>query len=180
MITVKIPRNLTLVAAIADAVGHSGDKNGTVLIAGSEHVRCDAGVPVHLTRMLPEVLVIGFVETAKRKGAHSILWFTEPGPNRDYCADLAKRFRLKDKPATWRTVGPKPEAARWRQWLIMATDCSYSSPIGYSKHAQAWVLPFARMMGDIFPDTMAAFGVSHRSRLPRLPWPSSSPSAHPD
>ena len=40
---------------------------------------------MYLTRMLSEVsvLVIGFVETAKRKGAHNILWLTEPGPNRD-------------------------------------------------------------------------------------------------
>ena len=68
---------------------------------------------MYLTRMLSEVsvLVIGFIETAKgqgtepfdprelaKTGAHDILWFTDPRPNKDYCADLAKRFDLKDKP----------------------------------------------------------------------------------
>jgi len=60
--------------------------------------------------MLSEVLVIGFVETAKgqgtepfdprelaKTGAHDILWLTYPGPNEYYCADLTKRFDLKDK-----------------------------------------------------------------------------------
>ena len=113
MINVQIARDLTLAAAITDAVGHSGGQNGAVLIAGSQHVRRDAGVPVHLARMLPEasILVIGFVEIAKDKtaepfnagelaktGAHDILVFTDPGPDKDYCADLAKRFGLKDKP----------------------------------------------------------------------------------
>ncbi|MDG2286606.1 MAG: ChaN family lipoprotein [Alphaproteobacteria bacterium] len=111
MIQVQVARDL----AMADALARSAKPDGAVLITGSQHVRRDAGVPVHLTRMVPgaSILTIRFVETERDAetsepqddealagtGAHDILWFTEPGPDKDYCADLAKRFGLKGKPA---------------------------------------------------------------------------------
>jgi uncharacterized iron-regulated protein len=111
MIQVQVARDL----AMADALTLSAEPDGAVLVAGSQHVRRDAGVPVHLARMAPgaSVLAIRFVEierdaetddpldheTLAGAGAHDILWFTEPGPDKDYCADLAKRFGLKGKPA---------------------------------------------------------------------------------
>jgi uncharacterized iron-regulated protein len=111
MISVQIARDLSL----ADALSLSTEPDGAVLIAGSHHVRRDAGAPVHLARMRPDasMLAIRFVETVAGENvtghldldergktvAHDILWFTQPGPDKDYCADLAKRFGLKDKPA---------------------------------------------------------------------------------
>ena len=106
MISVQTAKDL----ALADALARSMDPDGAVLIAGSQHVRRDAGAPVHLARMRPaaSILAIGFVETRPgsrpdplelaKTGAHDILWFTKPGPDKDYCADLAKRFGLKAKP----------------------------------------------------------------------------------
>ena len=106
MISVQIARDLSL----ADALARLPAPGGAVLIAGSQHVRRDAGAPVHLARMRPgaTILAIGFVETGSarrpdplalaRTGGHDILWFTRPGPDKDYCAGLAKRFGLKGKP----------------------------------------------------------------------------------
>jgi uncharacterized iron-regulated protein len=111
MIAVQIARDLSL----ADALSRSMDPDGAILIAGSQHVRRDAGVPVHLARMRPaaSILAIGFVEAGDgregkaaepsdmdalvKTGAHDIIWFTDPGPDKDYCADLAKRFGLTGK-----------------------------------------------------------------------------------
>jgi uncharacterized iron-regulated protein len=111
MISVQIARDL----ALADALSWSLGPDGAVLVAGAQHVRRDAGVPPHLARMRPKasILAIRFVETpAPGKAtepsdveewagtsAHDILWFTAPGPDKDYCAGLAKRFGLKGKPA---------------------------------------------------------------------------------
>jgi uncharacterized iron-regulated protein len=107
MIAVQTARDL----ALADAVAVAAGPGGAVLIAGSQHVRRDAGVPVHLVRMLPDasVVVISFVEVtdrgdrpdqppwkaAARAGAYDFLWFSAPAPEKDYCADLAKQFGLK-------------------------------------------------------------------------------------
>jgi uncharacterized iron-regulated protein len=109
MISVQIARDL----ALADAIARSAPPPGAVLIAGAQHARRDAGAPVHLARMRPQasVLSVGFVEVGRdrrtdplalaRTGAHDFLWFTEPGPDKDYCGDLAKRFgkahKLKSK-----------------------------------------------------------------------------------
>jgi uncharacterized iron-regulated protein len=107
MISVQIARDL----ALANALTHPPAPDGAVLIAGAQHVRRDAGAPVHLVRMRPSasILAIGFIETGPdrrpdplelaRTSGHDILWFTAPGPDKDYCADLAKRFGLKGKPA---------------------------------------------------------------------------------
>lgn len=110
MISVQIARDL----ALADAVARSEPSDGAVLIAGAQHVRLDAGAPVHLARMRPDasVISISFVEAAPgsppnpldlaRTGSHDYFWFTRPGPAKDYCGDLAKRFGMKSKP------NPKP------------------------------------------------------------------------
>lgn len=116
MISVQIARDL----ALANTLSRAAERDGAVLVAGAQHVRRDAGAPVHLTRMHPEasILSIGFVETLAagkpgaqpdpielaKTSAHDILWFTDPGPDKDYCAGLAKRFGLKGKPAH-----PKPK-----------------------------------------------------------------------
>jgi uncharacterized iron-regulated protein len=105
MISVQIAKDL----ALAYALSLSTEPNGAVLVAGSHHVRRDAGAPVHLARMRPNasILAIRFVETAvgqfdldeRRKTiSHDILWFTQPGPDKDYCAVLAKRFGLRHQP----------------------------------------------------------------------------------
>jgi uncharacterized iron-regulated protein len=115
MVSVQIARDLALADAIIGAVGPKSKSEGVVVIAGSQHVRRDGGVPVHLARLLPgaSILSIRFVEigtgpaimdqagmaTLAGSDAHDILWFTELGPDKDYCGDLAKRFGLKGKPA---------------------------------------------------------------------------------
>lgn len=116
MIDVQTARDL----AFADAIAASLMPDGAVLIAGSQHVRRDAGTLVHLARLAPEasVVAISFVELtdtgdrpdqppwkdAAMAGAFDYLWFTEPAPEKDYCGDLAKRFGRKpgagnDKPS---------------------------------------------------------------------------------
>jgi len=107
MISVQIARDL----ALADAVARSAPPEGSVLIAGAQHVRLDAGAPVHLARIRPgsTVLSIRFVEATfknppdplelDRAGVHDYLWFTRPGLAKDYCADLAKKFGVKPKPS---------------------------------------------------------------------------------
>lgn len=106
MISVQITRDL----ALADAVAKSPPPGGAVLITGAQHARLDAGAPVHLARMRPEASIasIRFVEVTPdqppnplvlaRTGSHDYLWFTKPGPDKDYCADLAKSFGIKPKP----------------------------------------------------------------------------------
>lgn len=106
MTSVQIARDL----ALADAVAASAPANGAVLIAGAQHVRLDAGVPVHLGRMRPTstVVSIAFIEATPgnppdplalaRTRSHDFLWFTRPGPAKDYCADLAWKFGMKPEP----------------------------------------------------------------------------------
>jgi uncharacterized iron-regulated protein len=108
MISVQIARDL----ALADALARSAPPEGAVLIAGAQHVRRDAGAPIHLARMRPGAAAISlrFVEVdpdqapdplaLARTGAHDILWFTGPGPDKDYCGDLARRFGKKHARST--------------------------------------------------------------------------------
>jgi len=105
MISVQIARDLSL----ADAVATSSPEDGAVLIAGAQHVRLDAGAPVHLARMQPKASAISirFVEATSenppdpldlaRTRSHDYLWFTKPGPTKDYCGDLAKKFGITHK-----------------------------------------------------------------------------------
>ena len=95
--------NLRLGAALAGT-------DGAVLIAGSGHVRADYGAPMYLARLVPgrSILTIAFVEVddgATSPGSYGehfggglpfdFIWFTPRADDRDHCAELKERLRLR-------------------------------------------------------------------------------------
>lgn len=65
-----------------------------MLVAGGQHVRRDAGVPVHLKRLKPKAktLVVQLLEVgdeaALKSGQADYYWFAEAMPAKNYCADV--------------------------------------------------------------------------------------------
>ncbi|CAA6605514.1 Uncharacterized iron-regulated protein [Rhodospirillaceae bacterium LM-1] len=90
--------------AMALTMTESPQKDGVVLIAGSEHARLDRAVPLHLARLLPEVkrLAVAFKEQTDPPTPpegedlpFDLIWFTPPTPTVDHCAQLKERMKKK-------------------------------------------------------------------------------------
>ncbi|MBF0267701.1 MAG: ChaN family lipoprotein [Alphaproteobacteria bacterium] len=90
--------------AMALTMTESLQKDGVVLIAGSEHARLDRAVPLHLARLLPEVkrLAVAFKEQTdpptppeSEDWPFDLIWFTPPTPTVDHCAQLKERMKKK-------------------------------------------------------------------------------------
>lgn len=107
LVDVQVARD----AAMAEAMWRAArTADGAVLIAGAQHARRDLGVAHHLTQRFgaENVLALAFVEAradiepehygvSEKDGgrAFDLLWFTAPGPEKDYCAELRARFGRK-------------------------------------------------------------------------------------
>lgn len=80
-------------AMLADRLAVTSGTGGGILIAGTEHVRMDRGVPWYLTRLRPgaHVISIAFMEapedpsTARRDLPFDYVWFTPPVEGPDPC-----------------------------------------------------------------------------------------------
>jgi uncharacterized iron-regulated protein len=97
MMRLQIAWDGTMASRLAD----SGQKDGAVLIAGSEHVRKDRAVPYHLARLAPglNVLAVAFKEQTDPPSPpeaetwpYDLVWFTPPRPEVDHCKDLKERM----------------------------------------------------------------------------------------
>lgn len=105
MLDIQVARDLALAEAmIAGAALDTTD--GSVLIAGHGHARADAGVPLHLRRLMPDarIVVVGLIEgSADAEGSDLGLerfdWtaVTPPIERPDPCEGLRKRFGGKAK-----------------------------------------------------------------------------------
>jgi uncharacterized iron-regulated protein len=105
MLDIQVARDLALTEVmIAGAALETTD--GSVLIAGHGHARADAGVPIHLSRLMPDarVVVVGLIEGVVDAGAEGLDdgrfdWtaVTQPIERPDPCEGLRKRFGDKTK-----------------------------------------------------------------------------------
>lgn len=109
MLGVQVARDAALASIMAEADGETDTASGgTVLIAGTGHVRRDIGAPFHLSRLRAKgtSFVIAFVEVAADitdpsayrrvdEGAQPFdaLWFTPRWSDEDECGKLRKRFK---------------------------------------------------------------------------------------
>ena len=70
------------------------------LIAGNGHVRKDRGIPYFLAQLDPEatIHVLGLIEETNAEDLsdpfplYDTVWITDPAPEKDYCAELRKKF----------------------------------------------------------------------------------------
>ncbi len=96
MARIQIARDRAMAQTLGEASAAAVDKQAVVLVAGTEHVRRDLGVPAHLppewaARSLVVVMHSGAPNTASHAGADR-LWLTPATPPQDHCADLRQRW----------------------------------------------------------------------------------------
>ncbi len=98
-------------AILADNLIKGSKKWGSVLIAGSGHIRNDRGVPYYLKKREPEanIITLSFIEveagnnspdehipaTTERKAAVDYVWFTPRQKREDPCKALKLKFKKK-------------------------------------------------------------------------------------
>jgi uncharacterized iron-regulated protein len=88
-------------AMLADRLAAVAGRAGGILIAGTEHVRRDRGVPRYLARLRPDARIVSLalVETGPAQARlpkdlpYDFLWFTEPIERADPCIEHREQLR---------------------------------------------------------------------------------------
>ncbi len=96
MARIQIARDRAMAQTLTEAASQAASDQVVVLVAGTEHVRRDLGVPVHLppewaARSQVVVMHSGTPTTASQAGADH-LWLTPPTEPKDHCAELRQRW----------------------------------------------------------------------------------------
>lgn len=105
MVRMQTAWDRKMASALIDGVKKS--RNGSVLIAGAEHVRKDRAVPYQLSKLAPglKVLAVAFkerpatmAEAERADLPYDLVWFTDAVPAVDHCAQLREHFGKKNGP----------------------------------------------------------------------------------
>jgi len=96
MARIQMARDRAMAQTLTEAASRAASHQAVVLVAGTEHVRRDLGVPVHLapewaTRSRVVVMHSGAADAHTAEGADRV-WLTPATPPKDHCAELRQRW----------------------------------------------------------------------------------------